>query len=588
MDAPPKPADGAGNPDLASDNALGKATELRLSAFAALGRSLSGAKDSKAAAEIIMEAADQLLGWDACICHLYSASENLLFPILTKDIINGRRAESAIVRTTLKPAGPVLRAIQEGGQLVLREPPAMLATDTMPFGDKSRPSASILWVPVRKGEEVIGLLSIQSYTYHAYNRQSLETLQALADHCSGALDRIRSEEALRRTEEQLRQSQKMEAIGLLAGGVAHDFNNLLTIILGNAEVALENAARGEPPGTDNLEQIVEAANRAGKLTRQLLAFSRKQVMSPKPLDLNQLVNQLGQMLRRIIGQDIHLHCTCAPALPLVQADVGMIDQAVMNLVVNARDAMKTGGEVEITTEVVDIDSMQLHRRREAHVGRFVCLSVKDQGTGIAPEDLTRIFEPFFTTKGIGKGTGLGLSTVFGIVKQHQGWLEVESKLGVGSIFRIFLPALPPAPIAAAGAPDKPASSDGREVILFAEDEMEVRQITCLILGMAGYRVLAAGSGPEALEIWSRHAGEIDLLLSDILMPGGMDGRELAQRLSAAKPTLKIILLSGFTGDLPGAKAGQAPRVCHRFLQKPCARKDLLQAIREVLDEKPAR
>jgi len=259
--------------------------------------------------------------------------------------------------------------------------------------------------------------------------------------------------------------------------------------------------------------------------------------------------------------------------------------------------MKTGGEVEITTEVADIDSSQLPRRREARAGRFVCLSVKDKGTGIAPEDLTRIFEPFFTTKGIGKGTGLGLSTVFGIVKQHQGWVEVESKPGVGSTFRIFLPALPPAPSATAGAQDKPASLGGREVVLFAEDEMEVREITCLILGMAGYRVLAAGSGPEALEIWSQHAGEIDLLLSDILMPGGMDGRELAQRLSTAKPALKVILLSGFTGDIPGvnasninagANAGNAPRACHRFLQKPCTRKDLLRAIREVLDEQPAR
>jgi CheY-like chemotaxis protein len=266
----------------------------------------------------------------------------------------------------------------------------------------------------------------------------------------------------------------------------------------------------------------------------------------------------------------------------------MIDQAVMNLVVNARDAMKSAGEVEITTEVVDIDSSQLQRRREARVGRFVCLSVKDKGTGIAPEDLTRIFEPFFTTKGIGKGTGLGLSTVFGIVKQHQGWLEVESKLGVGSTFRIFLPALEPAPVAAVGAPDKPASSGGSEVILFAEDEVEVREITCLILGMAGYRVLAAGSGPEALEIWTKHAAEIDLLLSDIMMPGGMDGRELAQRLSTAKPGLKVILLSGFTGAFPGANAGATPQVCHRFLQKPCGRKDLLRAIREVLDEKPVR
>lgn len=573
----------AANDALIADNAMRKAAELRQAAFAALGKRLNEAESAKAAAEIIIEVADQLLGWDACNCHSYSPTQNRLVHLLSKDIIEGHRTECGYASTLYKLSDLVQKTIAEGSQLVLREEYSILPSDGLPFGDTTRASASILCVPIHDRANIIGILSIQSYTHGAYDQRSLQTLEALADHCGGALNRLKSEEVLRQTEQQLLHSQKMEAIGLLAGGVAHDFNNLLTIILGNAELAIEEVKRSPGEETGYLKEILGAAQRAAKITQQLLMFGRKKIILAKPLDLNQLVTQLSEMLKRLIGLDIELVCNLEEGLPHIHADAGMLDQMVMNLVINSRDSMAGGGLIDMRTQVVEISSSEAHRHPEARSGRFVCLSVKDTGSGIAPKDLSRIFEPFFTTKEFGKGTGLGLSTVFGIVKQHLGWVEVNSTVGMGTTFQIFMPALDPIEIAPIPEDTVSNVDGGSQGVLLVDDESSVRRISRQFLEEAGYRLFEASSGQEALEVWTGHSNEIDLLLTDVSMPGGMNGKVLASRLNVAKPTLKVIFMSGFSGDILNEGGEDVQSANSRFLQKPCTRKELLRAVRDLLD-----
>jgi signal transduction histidine kinase/DNA-binding NarL/FixJ family response regulator len=429
------------NKKLLEDISIQKQTELRLNIFAALGKHLSTAEDVHAAAQIIVNAADQLIGWDSCVCDLYSAADDRVHHVLNVDIVDGVKKECGVEHTNHKPSGLAQKAIHQGGQLILRENPVAAFTDSLPFGNKSRPSASILYVPIRDGVSVIGVLSIQSYKINAYDQPHLDTLQALADHCAGALNRIKTEEALRHAEQQLRQAQKMEAVGQLAGGVAHDFNNLLTVIIGNAQFISGDLEPGARETQECLAQLIDAANRAAKLTRQLLAFGRKQIVQAKPLDLNQLIPNLCTMLKRLIGEHIRLECTYAQNLPLVLADPSMIDQVIMNLAINSRDAMPLGGCLRIATQQVELDGSTCQPDGENRVGQFARISVSDTGSGISPKNLSHIFEPFFTTKDVGKGTGLGLATVFGIVKQHHGWVEVESELGLGTTFQIYFPAL---------------------------------------------------------------------------------------------------------------------------------------------------
>jgi len=581
------------NDRLLMEMAERKQAQIRLSALSALGQRLSATQTAKAAARIIVEVADQLLGWDACLCHLCVPGEGVMTSLLEMDIIEGKRAECPSLHDHLPPSTTVRRALDEGGQLVLRNAADQAGSDSLPFGDPARRSASLMFVPIRNGPAAVGVLSIQSYTPNAYHRHSLETLQALADHCAGALERIRAQEArdesearYRHSEAQLRQAQKMEAIGHLAGGVAHDFNNLLAVIRGNTELVLMNDGAFGTPVTDCLKQVVAAADRAANLTRQLLAFGRKQLMQPQPLNLNEVISNFTKMLKRIIGEDIQLQCNYAACLPSVQADVGMLEQVLVNLVVNARDAMPKGGLLLITTGATRLDAAYTKTHPEASTGEFICLSVTDGGTGIAAEHLPHIFEPFFTTKEVGKGTGLGLATVYGIVKQHQGWIEVASQLGAGSTFKIFLPAV----ALSSGAisttkpsEDKPAS--GSETILLVEDDDAVRSLTCRLLKNFGYRVKEASSGPQALELWHAHKSEIALLLTDMIMPGHMSGRELVERTLAERPDLKVVFMSGYSGETVGHDTGFLRRTRARFLQKPCHCRTLLQTVRDILNEK---
>ena len=389
----------------------------------------------------------------------------------------------------------------------------------------------------------------------------------------------------KRLEAQLRQAQKMEAIGQLAGGVAHDFNNLLTVMRGNADLLLMEPQQYSPQANECLKHIATAAERGATLTRQLLIFSRAQAMQPEPLVLNDLVRNLIKMLKRLIREDICFECRYAEQLPFVQADPGMIEQALLNLVVNARDAMPRGGQLLIATERVSFDAGYARAHPEAREGEFVGLSVSDNGMGIAPEHLGRIFEPFFTTKEPGQGTGLGLATVYGIVKQHRGWIEVSSRTGVGTMFRLLLPSVPPPPKPPVSAVEA-GLRGGNETILLVEDDPSVRMITRQMLERFGYRVHEAACAREALEVWGQHAGQISLLLTDIVMPEGTTGWELAEQLRALKPGLKVIFQSGYSSD--AAKADTAPfrRAEALFLRKPYPTARLIHTVRRCLDEAP--
>jgi len=391
----------------------------------------------------------------------------------------------------------------------------------------------------------------------------------------------------RRLEAQLRQAQKMEAIGQLAGGVAHDFNNMLAVIRGNADLLLMDEDQLSAGTSQGLKQVVGASERAANLTRQLLMFSRKQLMQPQVLALDDLVRNLLKMLQRVIREDIRLECVCQKESCLVEADAGMIEQVLLNLVVNARDAMPHGGQVRIATEKVALNEGAVRARPEARAGEFVCLSVSDNGTGIAPELLPRIYEPFFTTKEPGKGTGLGLATVYGIVNQHHGWIEVSSQVGMGTTFQVFLPAIPPSAAAQAARLAVSEPSRGTETILLVEDDLSVRLVTRRALESYGYKVCEASCGREALEVWGRRAGEIALLLSDIVMPEGLTGRDLAERLRTEKPGLRVILMSGYSAEVLGKGTEFLRRTRTYFLQKPCATSVMLQTVRQCLDEKPA-
>jgi two-component system, cell cycle sensor histidine kinase and response regulator CckA len=338
---------------------------------------------------------------------------------------------------------------------------------------------------------------------------------------------------------------------------------------------------------ENLKQVVDASERAANLTRQLLAFSRKQVLQPQALEFNDVIANLTRMLKRVIGENIDLQCHYAALLPYVQADPGMMEQVILNLIVNARDAMPEGGQLRISTEHTQLDEAQARANPKAHAGGFVCLRVSDTGAGIAPEVLPRIFEPFFTTKEVGKGTGLGLATVYGIVQQHQGWVEVSSQVGEGSTFKVFLPAIPAPARLTAGAEVGADIRGGSETILLVEDEHAVRLTVRRVLESRGYTIQEATDGREALEQWHNHSREIALLLTDIIMPGGMTGHDLAERLWGEKQGLKVIFMSGYSADVVGKNPEFLRRARSQFLQKPCAARTLLETVRRCLDEQEA-
>ncbi|WP_157368647.1 PAS domain S-box protein [Zavarzinella formosa] len=384
----------------------------------------------------------------------------------------------------------------------------------------------------------------------------------------------------RRLEEQYAQSQKMKAVGQLAAGVAHDFNNLLTIINGYSEIMLAGLGP-ENPDRELLEEIRDAGERSAGLTRQLLAFSRQQVLAPRVIDLNAIIVEAERLLRRVIGEDVRLATTLFHGLWPVKADPGQIEQVLMNLCVNARDAMPTGGKLTIETLNVELNEEYTSLRPDARPGPHVLLAVSDTGYGMTPEVMTRIFEPFFTTKGLGKGTGLGLATVFGIIRQSGGHVGVYSEVGIGTTFKVYLPKVEETIGTVADRVEKLTLPKGTETILVAEDEDSLRALTRRILEECGYAILAAADGEQAARMVTDFGQPIHLLVTDVVMPG-MGGRNLAERLRERQPGLKVLYLSGYTDDAVVRHGILHDQV--NFLQKPFTPTILARKVRDVLDD----
>ena len=383
-------------------------------------------------------------------------------------------------------------------------------------------------------------------------------------------------------EQQLFEAQKMEAIGQLAGGVAHDYNNILAATIIQLSLLMTDKSLS-PEVQEALVDLRKGADRAASLTRQLLMFSRRQPMQKKPLELNALLNDELKMLRRLLGEHIQLNIRGQASEAWIEGDPGMMEQVIMNLCINARDAMAEGGRLTFGISQVELaDTTELPP--QARPGKFICFSVADQGHGMTEETMTRIFEPFFTTKGVGKGTGLGLATVYGIVKQHDGWVEVSSQIGQGSEFRVYLPeSADKRSVTTGAAPSK--ITMGKETILIVEDDEAVRQSVVLVLKYAGYRTFEAENGPEALEAWSGRINQIDLLLTDMVMPGGISGLAMAQAFKKLKPELPVILTSGYSNELVEAGTHDHPEFT--FVAKPYDVGVLTATVRKILNQRPS-
>ncbi len=417
---------------------------------------------------------------------------------------------------------------------------------------------------VKSGEVRIALTSSEVITLNG-EQCVLTTTNDITDH--------------KRLEEQLLQSQKMEAVGRLAGGIAHDFNNLLTAIIGYSQILVSNLHQADPM-REQVEEIEKAGKRAAALTNQLLAFSRKQILQPKVMNLNAVIADVGKMLQRLIGEDIEMRANLDPAIGHVKADPGQIEQIILNLAVNARDAMLRGGKLTIETQNIFLDDSYANQHADVQPGSYVMMAMSDTGTGMDRETQANIFEPFFTTKEKGRGTGLGLSTVYGIVKQSSGHIWVYSEPGRGTTFKVYLPLIEESSDATETPAPMAESLRGHETILVVEDEDLVRRLACKILQSHGYTVLEAADASEALLKYEQHEGVIHLVITDVVMPI-FSGRELAERLTPSRPEIKILYMSGYTDDA----------IVHHgvldegtaFLQKPFTPDALLRKAREILD-----
>ncbi len=461
-------------------------------------------------------------------------------------------------------------------QEAIGKPPQMIES-----GESDAAFFRDMWYALAHGESWAGHLAGKRKDGSDYQAQV--TISPVQDAAGQVINYIivqRDVTRRARLESQLRQAQKMEAVGQLAGGIAHDFNNHLTAILGYAELLLDDPALPEAVRSD-LDEIRRAAQRSASLTQQLLIFSRKQVVQPQILDLNTIIPDMEKMLRRLIGEDIELAAVLDPDLGLVKAGVVQIEQIVMNLVVNARDAMPDGGQVTIETANVELDENYAQIHAGVVPGHYVMLSVSDNGIGMDQEVKAHIFEPFFTTKGEGKGTGLGLATVYGIVEQCGGHIQVYSEPGHGTTFKIYLPRRFGNKQGRRQDRVLVSSVQGHETILLVEDDVAVRKLARQILERYGYDVLEAGYALEALRLSKQHTGVIHLLMTDVIMPGGMNGVELAGYLARLRPEIRVLYMSGYTGQAIARHGMLQPGV--NLLPKPFTAVTLARQVRRVLD-----
>jgi len=506
---------------------------------------------------------------------------------LDADLIHATLEEEGIhcqaVRVDTK--SEFVKAIDQGGfELIFADYslPSFDGISALGIAKEKCPDIPFLFVSATLGED----LAVETLKQGAIDYVLKQRLSRLAPSVHRALrevkervERMRAEAALKEREHQMRQSQKMEVLGRLAGGIAHDFNNLLTIIMGYSQVLL-NELGPTHPLAGQVQETQKAGNQAALLVRQLLGFSRRQVSNPKIVDLHGIVEHMEEMLRRLIGEHITLMTMKNPHPGRTKADQGHLEQVLLNLVVNARDAMPQGGTLTVETVNIDVPTSSDTIPNTMDPGPYVLLKVSDTGCGMDAQTQEKIFEPFFTTKEEGKGTGLGLSTVHGIVKQVGGWIDVESQIGKGTTFLVYFPRTD-APLSPADQKVETGKSvRGTEKILIVEDEPAVRQLIRNELRRFGYTVLEAKNGTEAFLISTQHDDTIDLLLTDVVMPG-MNGREVAQQLTAIRPNLKVLYLSGYTEDigvLQGLQPGKAA-----FLEKPFTPEALAVKVREILD-----
>ncbi|MCH8109569.1 MAG: response regulator, partial [Chloroflexi bacterium] len=488
------------------------------------------------------------------------------------------------------------------GHSVNYEPHAIGQYSDQPAIHQYQRLKNILAVPLytETGDVAGAIIIINSDDDTNFAQEDQELLQIIAGYISAAIQKLRKEDGLQRSEQkalnaveelrlaqqQLIQAQKMESIGNLAGGVAHDFNNLLTPIMGYAQLGMMALSPGQEKLRSSLLEIQNAAERASNLTRQLLAFSRRQIIEPKVIDLNTLVLNMEKMLRRLIGEDIEFSTIPASHLRSVKVDPGQIEQVLMNLVVNARDAIPIGGSIKIETANVTLDLEYSRSHPEVAPGEYVSLGVSDNGTGIPDDVMEHIFEPFFTTKEEGKGTGLGLATCYGIAKQNGGHIAVYSELGQGATFKIYLPVVEEEAVnpSQRGTDEIDKLPRGTEMVLLVEDEDAVRGLAARVLKGQGYSILEASNGVEALNVVQKNENtKIDLLLTDVVMPL-MGGRELADKLRAKRPGIKVLFTSGYTDEAIIRHGSLDPDTA--FTQKPFSATDLALKVREVL-EKPS-
>jgi two-component system, cell cycle sensor histidine kinase and response regulator CckA len=558
-----------------------EARQARLEALLTVDRQLSRIQPVESLLARIAEACGRLFdagsvgfrlveGEDLVLCGTWGPSHEFMTPARLKV----GESLTGIVATT-------------GAPLVVRDPlsdprlhPALRE------GYRELGVRAFLGVPVKIADQVIGVLTVRTSRDEGFSAADVEMATAFASQAAIALENSRlyqetqrAFDELSKTKEQLVQAQKMEAIGQLAGGIAHDFNNLLMVITGRSQLFLLRAPASDP-GRRDIELVDETAQRAAALTRQLLAFSRKQVLQPQVLDLNALVGELGPLLRRLIGEHIELTIMPGTGLGQVMADPGQLEQVIMNLVVNARDAMPDGGMVKIAIEGRDLREVVAHRQGQIPAGRYVTLVVQDSGCGMDATTLRKIFEPFFTTKDPGAGTGLGLSTVHGIVHQSGGFIGVDSAVGRGTTFTIYLPRTTGVADPAEAQAGTAAWARGEETILLVEDEEEVRQLVSEILTGCGYTVMGAGNPLEALEMSERHRGPLHLLLTDIVMPV-MRGPALATRVLGCHPATRVLYMSGYAESMVNSQGIVEPAGV--FLQKPLTPDVLARTVREVLD-----